>query len=42
LECINSGQEPLTSGRDNLGTMAVVDALYQAAEAKSVVKVEQQ
>ncbi|HMN28286.1 MAG TPA: Gfo/Idh/MocA family oxidoreductase, partial [Caldilineaceae bacterium] len=40
LACINNGQEPLTSGRDNLGTMAVIDALYAAAETKSVVKVE--
>jgi predicted dehydrogenase len=40
LECIGNGAEPLTSGRDNLGTMAVVDALYRAAETKTVVKVE--
>jgi predicted dehydrogenase len=40
LECIRDGTEPLTSGRDNLGTMAVVDAIYQAAETKTVVKVE--
>lgn len=40
LECIQSGNEPITSGRNNLGTMAVVDALYQAGETKSVVKVE--
>jgi predicted dehydrogenase len=40
LDCISGGQEPVTSGRDNLGTMAVVDALYQAAETKTVVKVE--
>lgn len=41
LECIQSGNEPITSGRDNLGTMAVVDAIYRAAETKSVVQVEQ-
>ncbi|MDQ3249471.1 MAG: Gfo/Idh/MocA family oxidoreductase [Chloroflexota bacterium] len=40
LECIRDQKEPLTSGRDNLGTMAVVDALYQAAATKTVVKVE--
>lgn len=40
LECIHHGQEPITSGRDNLGTMAVVDAIYQAAETKTVVQVE--
>lgn len=41
LECIRDGKEPITSGRDNLGTMAVVEAIYRAAETKSVVKVEQ-
>ncbi len=41
LTCINDGSEPITSGRDNLGTMAVVEALYQAAATKTVVKVEQ-
>ncbi|MFN8489949.1 MAG: Gfo/Idh/MocA family oxidoreductase [Caldilineaceae bacterium] len=40
LECIRDKKEPITSGRDNLGTMATVTALYQAAETKSVVKVE--
>jgi len=40
LECIRDGKEPITSGRDNLGTMAVVEAIYQAAATKSVVKVE--
>ncbi len=39
LECVGNGQEPLTSGRDNLGTMAVVEALYQSAAEKRVVKV---
>jgi UDP-N-acetylglucosamine 3-dehydrogenase len=40
LESIQSSNEPLTSGRDNLGTMAVVEALYRSAETKTVVKVE--
>jgi predicted dehydrogenase len=40
LECIQSGAEPLTSGRDNLGTMAVIEAIYQAAEGERVVKVQ--
>jgi predicted dehydrogenase len=30
LDCIETGQEPLSSGRDNLNTIAVVDALYQS------------
>ena len=40
LECIRDGVEPLTSGRDNLGTMAVIDAVYRAAETHSVQPVE--
>lgn len=40
LDCIQTGAEPITSGRDNLGTMAVIDAIYQAAETKTVVQVE--
>ena len=36
LECIRDGKEPLTSGRDNLGTMAVIDAISRSAEQVSV------
>jgi D-apiose dehydrogenase len=36
VECIRTGAEPLTSGRDNLGTMAVIDAVYRAAENGTV------
>jgi predicted dehydrogenase len=39
LECIVENKEPLTSGRDNLGTMAVIDAIYKAAAEKAVVDV---
>lgn len=40
LECIRDHKEPITSGRNNLGTMATVFALYKSAETKTVVKVE--
>jgi predicted dehydrogenase len=40
LECIRDGATPLTSGRDNLGTMAVIDAVYRAHEEKAVIQVE--
>lgn len=30
-DCVQNGREPLSSGRDNLGTMAVVFALYESA-----------
>jgi len=38
LEAIQSGTEPITSGRDNLGTMAIIDAIYKAAETGQVVE----
>jgi predicted dehydrogenase len=31
-ECIRTGREPLSSGRDNLGTMAIVFAIYRSLE----------
>lgn len=43
VECIESGQEPLTSGRDNLGTIAVVDAIYESiasGQATDVARIE--
>lgn len=30
-DCIDRGLSPLTSGRDNLGTMKVIDAIYRSA-----------
>lgn len=32
-ECVESGQEPLSSGRDNLGTMATIFAIYESMDA---------
>ncbi|MBI1280676.1 MAG: hypothetical protein GC179_21310 [Anaerolineaceae bacterium] len=40
LDCIETGQEPLTSGRDNLNTIAVIDAIYQAAETGKATTVQ--
>jgi predicted dehydrogenase len=39
LECIETGSEPISSGRDNLGTMAVIEAIYQSAKIGQVVGV---
>lgn len=39
LESIVNGTEPITSGQDNLKTMAVIDAVYRAAETGTVVEV---
>ncbi|WP_123533723.1 Gfo/Idh/MocA family protein [Halosimplex salinum] len=30
-DCVERGSEPLTSGRDNLGTMAAIEAIYRSA-----------
>jgi len=40
LDCIETGQESLTSGRDNLNTIAVIDAIYTAAETGQTTIVE--
>jgi len=32
-ECVETGAEPLSSGRDNLGTMAAMRAVYRSAES---------
>lgn len=32
-DCIDSGEEPLSSGRDNLGTMAAIAGIYESAES---------
>jgi len=32
VECLVEGREPATSGRDNLNTLALVDAVYRSAE----------
>ena len=31
-DCVETGREPLTSGRDNLGTMAAIAAIYRSAD----------
>jgi D-apiose dehydrogenase len=37
VDCLREGREPQTSGRDNLKTLALVEAAYQsAAEARTV------
>ncbi len=40
LHCIETGEEPLTSGIDNLKTIAVIDAIYQAAETGQTTYVQ--
>jgi predicted dehydrogenase len=38
LECLQDGQEPQTSGRDNLKTLALVEAAYASASNGETVK----
>ena len=40
LDCVESGREPLTSGKDNLNTIAVIDAIYQAVETGRTTQVQ--
>jgi len=39
-ECIRSGIEPLSSGRDNLGTMAVIFGIYESSRTGQPVDLE--
>ena len=38
LHCCRTGREPLSSGRDNLGTMRVVFGIYEAARTGQAVE----
>jgi predicted dehydrogenase len=37
VECLRAGREPATSGRDNLQTLALVEAAYQSAKTRQTV-----
>ena len=38
LKCLRTGEDPQTSGRDNLRTLALVEAAYAAANAGKTVE----
>lgn len=37
IECLSNGTEPSTSGRDNIGTFALVDAAYEGARTGETI-----
>jgi D-apiose dehydrogenase len=41
IDCLKSGTEPATSGRDNLQTLALVEATYESASTKQTVKISE-
>jgi D-apiose dehydrogenase len=41
VDCLKSGTEPATSGRDNLQTLALVEATYESASTKQTVKISE-
>ncbi len=41
LDCLRTGREPSTSGRDNIGTMALVEAAYASAASGQSVEMSQ-
>jgi predicted dehydrogenase len=38
VDCLRTGREPATSGRDNLKTLALVEAAYQSAKARETIE----
>jgi D-apiose dehydrogenase len=40
VDCLRYGREPATSGRDNLQTLALVEAAYASAKMKKTIDVE--
>jgi predicted dehydrogenase len=41
LDALTDGSEPAVSGRDNLKTMALVDACYRSLEEHRPVEIEE-
>lgn len=39
MDAIATGREPITSGRDNLRTLAVADAIYRSAEERRTIAI---
>ena len=39
VDCLRAGREPATSGRDNLKTLALVEAAYRSAKTRETVEV---
>jgi D-apiose dehydrogenase len=42
VDCLNSGAEPATSGRDNLQTLALVEAVYESAKTGRTINLRDQ
>jgi predicted dehydrogenase len=40
VECLRAGREPATSGRDNLKTLALVEAAYASARTGKTLDME--
>jgi D-apiose dehydrogenase len=40
VDCLSAGHEPATSGRDNLRTLALVEAAYQSERTHETIKVD--
>jgi predicted dehydrogenase len=42
VDCLGAGREPATSGRDNMKTLALVEAAYKSAKTHGAVDVGSQ
>jgi D-apiose dehydrogenase len=39
VDCLRTGREPATSGRDNVKTLALVEAAYESAQTGKTISV---
>lgn len=39
VDCLRTGREPATSGRDNMQTLALVEAAYESAQSRRLVEI---
>ena len=39
VDCLRDGREPATSGRDNIKTLALVEAAYASARSRATVEI---
>ena len=41
VDCCQSGEEPVSSGRDNLGTMKILFGIYESSRRREMVSLDE-